>query len=608
LSVQAQTPGQIIVKLKNTQGQNKKFELVKKYLEQTEKNDNERKLRDIKRVLKYVQKQKDTLLINQLQLAEANVLTRLKDYKTAKLVLDNIIFPSINNTYTNKLKTYKYHYTGNIYYFQFDYKNALEQYYKAYEIANANDFVLESIKINNNISLILKEQQQENKALQHFKENLVFGKFINSKIIINKNKFNISETYLSINQLDSARYYAKQLIDSLDSEDNLLSSVYYTYAKASVGVLASDSLEYYLQKAISIESQNYLAYQLLASIKKKNDINEALKYYLLSLEYAKKQADFQFVKKVLFEIGNLYQAQNDYKKANYYLRRSKEISDSLIANKKFNSVTKAIAKFESEKKDEEITTQNNLLKESKRKLKQNRILITVTLGMMLIFIAFFIHYRGKIKYKHQIELINKANNERNVIANELHETVGERLTYIVSSIDNLLYNEDFDIDYYLSEIKKIKEFAADSIAMFRDTLWALHKSEVTQEEYISRTKLFFERIKAKAKHITFTRQVNISTDGKIPTRFALIIYKIVNEVVANIITQSDTTRVNIYFEKNQKQVLIKVKDFASKIKSEHKYKEGLNKAKSLVKKLNGELKLNINSEIEIIINIPIDAI
>jgi len=296
--VKAQSAGRLIVKLKNIKVDSIKYTLINKHVFDTHRNNIQDRIKDLDRIIKFAKQTNDSLIVAQAQIEKSRIIINSNQYDKAQKILEEVKIPNQNSYVAKILKTKWYFQLGNIQYYKFKYKKALEYYFNAYDIAKKNNFSLELIKINNNISIILKKQDQERKALRHFKQNLSLGKLLNSKKIINKSRLNLATTYYSIHELDSARYFSKKLIDALQGVSDLRSSAYYIYAKSSIDVKPEDSIISLLHKSIYNNDGNYYAYDLLSEIYKKNNkIDDALKYSLLSLEYAKEYNDSNFIKK-----------------------------------------------------------------------------------------------------------------------------------------------------------------------------------------------------------------------------------------------------------------------------------------------------------------------
>jgi len=608
-SAKAQSAGRLIVKLRNTQNDSIKYSIINKFVYETRKNEFQNRKKDFNRILEFAKKNNDTLIIAHTLIEKSRILITNKKLNAALAILNTIELPHRKTYVTQKLKTQLFFQIGNVFYMNNKNKKALESYFKAYDIAKANHFSLELIKVNNNISVILEKQGQQEKALEHFKHNLSLGKLINSKKIINKSRINLSLTYYNIHKLDSARYYSKQLIDALQDGSDLRSSAYYMYAKSSMDVKPKDSIIAYLNKAIYNNDKNYYAYDLLSNIyEENNQIDEAVTYSLRSLKYARTSSDIKFIQKELLKLGRLLNSKNEHKKAYNYLRQSKVLNDSIRSVKGYNEITKAITIFDSQKKNIIIEKQESVLTATKHEVRMQRKILIGILFITLVVATFFVVKYNKQQFAHKITLASKTNAERNTIAKELHETVGEQLTYIISSIDNLLFNQNSTNDIIISEIKRIKEFATESISMFRDTLWVLSKTKITSDELLTRSNLFFERIKNNNKHIAFYNHTNYYYNRNINTRTTLIVFRMIQEIINNAVNHSNTKRIDIFFERDKSFSIIKIKDYGTGFNPQLETNNfGLKEIKRQIENLGGEIKIKINNGTEVILKIPVHA-
>ncbi|MCB0846141.1 MAG: tetratricopeptide repeat protein, partial [Bacteroidetes bacterium] len=109
-----------------------------------------------------------------------------------------------------------------------------------------------------------------------------------------------------------------------------LDSALYSYQKALV-YNQVDSEESQLKSIPNIESNIGAIYA------KKREDNEALKHYLVSLEWRRKQKDIDSINLAgtLRNIGNAYKAKGDYEKSLFYLDESLKINEKILPNNSY---------------------------------------------------------------------------------------------------------------------------------------------------------------------------------------------------------------------------------------------------------------------------------
>jgi signal transduction histidine kinase len=229
----------------------------------------------------------------------------------------------------------------------------------------------------------------------------------------------------------------------------------------------------------------------------------------------------------------------------------------------------------------------------------------------MAFIA-FLFYTGKVylsrqKLLQKTQLIDKIQEERQRISRDLHDNIGAHLSFIVSSAENTLYKTNTDKAYLINKLREIKVFAANTIDLFRDTIWALNEENITTKDLINRLQVYIEKIKKTDETISINIIDYLPNTYPLNPMQTINLYRTLQEAILNAVKYANTDKIDINFSMTkQNKLCIKVfdngKGFDQSIKSKG---YGINNMKRRITNLNGKLNIESNKGTHITITIPL---
>jgi len=344
---------------------------------------------------------------------------------------------------------------------------------------------------------------------------------------------NIANVYKEMNYHDSAYIYTAKLLNGFDNLSAYYkSSAYSIRADIFLFKNMNDSAVYYSRKILKVDTNNIDANITLGNYYNKiNNFQLAKKYYLLVLKKAKNKSDIVNYMNTLKSIGFLYQENNQYKKANSYLTTFKKLNDSIHKtniDKRLNDLQGQL------KKDAKNTKIQLQQKQIKKQIKNNRInkLFVYATFLLLVFFLLFLHLSyERYKVKHKITLIDQTQKERSIISQNLHEDFGINITYIISAIDNIIFDIKKDTTFILEKVLDIRNFTTNMISLYRTTLWALSSDTFTIKEIFERNYLFLVKINEDHSQAEINIEQEHNTNPKIHSNEALCILRISHRVI-----------------------------------------------------------------------------
>ncbi|NNC46509.1 MAG: sensor histidine kinase, partial [Winogradskyella sp.] len=335
-----------------------------------------------------------------------------------------------------------------------------------------------------------------------------------------------------------------------------------------------------------------------------NDLPNAKKYALKAIEYAKGVSLNQerYAYYLLSEIGyNLGEFKNSFNN----LKQYHALRDSIFSLKKINNINENQIKYETEKKSFIIKAQESdiALLNEKNKVK-NQYLVFGTIGLLSFFgIIFLVNSWNKAKESKLIQeqfsqqLLQTQEDERIRIANDLHDSVGQKLNYISRKSQNLKQEEINDLT-----VKVIDEVRSISRGLYPVLLTQFGLTESIKQlilDYDEETDLFF------------TSEIE-SIDEYIDQNKSLNLYRFVQESLNNIIKHANAKAVLVSIEKTSNLVTITINDNGQGFDTNDAQKLnslGLKTLKERIRILNGKLiiKSKPNNGTSIIAKFPVTS-
>ncbi len=303
---------------------------------------------------------------------------------------------------------------GIIYYYQGNYSKAIECYQKSLKIDEELGNRKGMSGCYTNIGVIHDEQGNYSKAIEWYQKSLKIKEELGDRKGISNCYNNIGIIYKEQGNYSKAiKYYQKSLriFEELDDKQGIA---------ASFDNIAS----------LNIKLKEY---------------NKAIEYATKSLNIAKEICALLREKNAYALLSTAYEGLNNYKKSLEYYKLYSEAKDSLFNEESHKQITEMTTKYETEKKEKEITLLNKEKKlqkvelakkqaEVKKKNIQRNAFIG---GFVLVLVLVFVVYRGYSQKKKS----NKILTEKNVLITKQKAELNQTLEELRATQEQLVESE-----------------------------------------------------------------------------------------------------------------------------------------------------------------------
>ena len=351
------------------------------------------------------------------------------------------------------------------------------------------------------------------------------------------------------------------------------------------------------------------------------EYDKAIKYYKNTLESSKNSQNKSEKLKALDGLYLAYSVKQDYDSAIHYSQQYNSLRDSLETDyKKAVDYREKFARVQKEnellQRDKKISIVN--IKNLELKNQNNNILIyTLSTIFSLFVLLFFLWTKWKVeRQKKEIalkdreleekkleqliknqeiksynEMLNTQDLERKRISQDLHDRIGSILSvakvYYKSGEEQLLQNKDFD----LVSFQKANELIDEACQEVRRLSYEMSSGVLTKFGLLSAVEDLVITIEQTKKiKIEF---MSSDLENRLENNIEIQIYRIIQELMNNILKYADSNHVTIQILKLKNEVNVQVEDDGIGFNTNEQSRGmGLQNIKSRVSSLGGKIDID----------------
>lgn len=262
--------------------------------------------------------------------------------------------------------------------------------------------------------------------------------------------------------------------------------------------------------------------------------------------------------------GYLYQAltelfveKKDFKSAFQNQKEAKQVNDSLFTESQRARMDELNARFDSEKKEQQIKLLQQAAIINEQKLTQNKFLLAG--GVLVLLLAGAV--TAWLLNRARLQRLREALELRNKIAADLHDEIGSTLSSI-SLLSGLTEKQMIANQPQKAEqlIHKISQDSRQMLESMDDIVWTINPRNDSMSTLLTRLREYAKPL-ADSKEIALTFVVNPEAENSTLTlNVRQNVYLIVKEAINNLFKYAQATEAEVQFGKKGKTLEVTVKD------------------------------------------------
>lgn len=461
-----------------------------------------------------------------------------------------------------------------------DYPKALAYYYDARKIYEALKEESKIAMVLTNIGIVLRAQKEYKNVVTYYRQAMSIYQKLGNKFGLAACHSNLGAVYLNIPNYDSAIYYS--LLASKEFEaQNIRQFLPTTLSNAAIAFDRSGQYEksrkYFLQARKFHEeyhNQKELSFTLsqLARLESKLGNNGvAVHNAEEALAIATRIKAKEQIMQAHEALAEVQARTQNYKDAYAEHVLFMEAKDSLFQKDKAKSLQELQTKYETEKHKQEIVflNQENELKSTV--IERNYLVIGgLVLVLVLLALVFYlwrvksIHRQREVAQEQKERLretqinavIESQEQERKRFAADLHDGMGQLVAALQLNIQSIKNKNDQENT--ISLVENSEQLLHDIQQEIRTTAFNLMPPVLGKEGLIPAVRELIRRItKGSAIKAEFTVH---EVASRFPDVIEISVYRIIQEVVSNILKHGNASHLIIAFTGFESEVVLTIED------------------------------------------------
>ena len=480
---------------------------------------------------------------------------------------------------------------GNVYLHKKNNVKAIESYIQAVKLLEQASNQERLPPLYSNLCNVLDDEKEFDQAIEFGNKAFELAQRNNDMHYAINALINLSSAYGHYNKLDKQIESLNKALPIAEKNGDLeqLSDVYtntggyYYFKKQYEAALKNYLKSYTYSQQIGNLYHVCTACSDLATIYNKlNMPDKALEYILKAESLAKNVGSRADLKEIYFTRAEIEEVRGNYKQAYDYLARSSKISDSLFSSESSEKIADMEAKYETEKKEKDIIQLQKDKQIQALSIKEKSTLnyfLIASLGVLLVtaFVGFRNFRHRQVLAKQQDELqrqhirelekdkqlvavdamLKGQEDERTRLAKDLHDGLGGMLSGVKFSLMNMKSNLIISHEN-VAVFERSLDMLDTSIQELRRVAHNMMPEALVKFGLNDALKDYCDNIN-KAQILNVKYQ-SFGMDGRMESTTEIIIYRIIQELLNNIIKHARAKEVLVQLIREDNRISITVED------------------------------------------------
>jgi signal transduction histidine kinase len=490
---------------------------------------------------------------------------------------------------------------GNAYYELTRYKEAQHAYNHAIELARKikADQYLMQLYINSANLLEITGYVEEALKMQLDVKRMAEKE--NNLPILITNYGNIGSCYGKLKQYDKARESFKKAIPLIEQTGatEQLAMVYQGLGVVERNAGNTDlGLSYYkralaiYRKVDSKTGAGIVSVNIGNCYMEIKQLDSAEVYLLQGLDLVKNTNSYRQTMLGYKSLAELELKRKNYQKASKYLQLENQYKDSVLVHQGNDVIAEMFTRYEVEKKERELA-------ESKVRIAENESLKAIWFGvsaclflLIVLVVIYFrhkrklaIHQLAQTKQEEQLLRQKQLHEQKLNISRELHDNIGSQLTYLISSLDHMIYQEMTNEQLH-GKLNELIHFGRITMAELRSTVWAMNLENGTITDLVERIESLSSKIPLPVKINNEVKEVLAFKSLEL-----LNLLRIVQEATQNTLKYANAKEIQITIRPFRKGIQLEITDNGNGLVDVHSGGSGLRSMKYRCEEIGGSFEI-----------------
>ncbi|HNQ11756.1 MAG TPA: tetratricopeptide repeat protein [Bacteroidia bacterium] len=503
---------------------------------------------------------------------------------------------------------------GNVYLYRGDYDKAIEYFLKSIAIEETHGTDERLAESYMNVGSVYSGMKRYHQALQYYKKYIELNDGLGKDNAVSEAANNIGGTYMNLNKIDSAYIYFLQAEKTALKWGNktALATSYIGQANYFIKNNQLDKAFELLEQAIRLSEESGNTQQLAATHIDAGNIalkNKRLDQAFYHANTARTQALSIGAKKEISNayllLSNVEQQRNNFKSAFDFLELHTLYSDSILNEQANETIAEMQTRFETEKKNAENTLlrSENQIKSLtiEKQDRQKNVLIAIAAIILLFAYVLFMYKKARQEKLIQTErmamqeqrskaVIEAEENERQRIARELHDGVGQMIAAIKLNFQNVVSDKAKSEVLYSDKVANVNSMIDECAKEVRSISHNMMPNVLIRSGLVKAVRDFIDKISSTGL-LRMELQV-VGMEERMDPTFEHILYRVLQEIVSNIVKHAQANHVSIQFIRHDQHLTLMIEDNGKGFNIDQKENfsgMGLKNIQSRIEYLNGEV-------------------
>ncbi len=447
-----------------------------------------------------------------------------------------------------------------------NHKEALDKYFTALNLAERSRNANLQIRALNGIGWVYMEMPQYREAIKWLRKALdVPGRERP------ENNFcpvysNLASCYGALGIYDSAHYYIEQAIGYSRAYEDFTSEANSLVIKANIVLSEGRPAEAItlLKQTIALRKTLNDPYYILSDLcilsniyASTGDTDRGLLAAEEAMSIARKYNILAKLPMVYTSFETNYARRKDYRRLADVYEEHLAVKDSVYRKALAEELAEKEARYDTEKKEKEIARQKLVIQHEQ---DSRKVMLFSLSGIILLIGAGGVVYLQRNRAAQQRKvfgaILEAEQKERIRIARDLHDSIGQMLSVVKMNVSNIHYQAEGEE----------KRQAGNTLAIVDQTIQELRhiSHNLIPEELSFGLVNALEEMGRKINEAGTTRvQLAIADDWparKFDKQFELSIYRIIQELLSNMLKHAEASTISITLAQNENNILLSVSD------------------------------------------------